>query len=94
MTIDTSPEALPELRMYAGGYSAPDVILALIDALEEARANLEQCQENYRILGLAYADFKRQLPAIPPETKGDDKHETAQDASARNRRFNWDEPSR
>ena len=42
MTIDTSPEALPELRMYAGGYSAPDVINALIDALEEARREAGQ----------------------------------------------------
>jgi hypothetical protein len=73
--IDTSPEALAELkarpatihRLFDG-----DFVVALIDALEEARAEIAALQSK-----IAYGPFTEMLPspAIPPGDTGELKNE-------------------
>jgi len=63
---DLSPEALALYRSYK--ITDPDVVLALCDALEEARAEIERLKPS---------------AAITPEITGEDKHESTFDRDRR-----------
>jgi predicted nucleic acid-binding Zn-ribbon protein len=93
MSIDLSPEALAELRDDVE--IAGQKILALIDALEEARAEIAEGVKDrnalYKHLVTTRTELERmkQSLTLSSEITGEDQHESTFD---RDRRRSWIKP--
>ena len=78
MTIDTSPEAVTKTRAYyEREFSALNqeriTVLALCDALEEARAEIERlnAERDMDAMMAEYAALNKAIPAAAPPAGGD-----------------------